>query len=99
MAVPGARCGELAEAAGIAAPTASRMIDSLERSGIVTRVHSTEDRRAVTISLTPEGRRKHERKRAEKEAKLAEMFNSLSESERDGAEHLLRRLAVLVEEL
>ena len=96
---PAARCGELAEAAGVAAPTASRMIDSLERSGIVTRRHSTEDRRAVTISLTPEGRRQHAAKRALHEAKRAELFSSLSDTERENAEHLLRRLAELIEEM
>lgn len=98
-ALPGARCGELAEAAGIAAPTASRMIDSLERAGIVTRRHSTQDRRAVTVSLTAEGRRQYEYKRALHEAKRAELFSSLSDTERANAEHLLRRLGGLIEEM
>ena len=97
--MPGARCGELAEAAGIAAPTASRMIDSLERAGIVTRRHSTEDRRAVTVALTTEGRKQYEHKRALHEAKRAELFVSLSDAERENAEHLLRRLAGLIEEM
>jgi len=38
-------------------------------------------------------------KRALHEAKRAELFDSLSESERESAEYLLRRLARLIEEL
>jgi DNA-binding MarR family transcriptional regulator len=75
------------------------MIDSLERSGIVTRTHSTDDRRAVTIELTAEGRGRYEARRAQHEAKRAELFSSLSEAERLHAEHLLRRLAELIEEM
>jgi DNA-binding MarR family transcriptional regulator len=75
------------------------MIDSLERDGVVTRTHSTEDRRAVTIELTDEGRSRYESKRAQHEAKRAELFSSLSEAEREHAEHLLRRLAELIGEM
>src|SRR5262245_15108428 len=48
--------GVLAEAAGIAAPTATRMLDCLERDGHITRRHSESDRRSVLIALTPSGR-------------------------------------------
>jgi MarR family transcriptional regulator, organic hydroperoxide resistance regulator len=96
---PSARCGVLAEAADIAAPTASRMIDGLEREGIVERRPSPDDRRAVEIALTERGRELHARKRELVQAKRAELFGSLSEAERDGAEHLLRRLAEVIDEL
>ena len=75
------------------------MIDSLERAGIVSRRHSAEDRRAVKVSLTAEGRKQYDHKRAILEAKRAEIFVSLSASERENAEHLLRRLAGLIEEM
>lgn len=75
------------------------MIDSLERGGIVERRHSTEDRRVVTVTLTAEGRRQHARKRELVEAKRAELFGSLSPTERASAEHLLHRLATVIEEL
>ena len=42
--------GALAEAAGIAQPTATRMLDGLERQGIVERRPSTADRRSVRLS-------------------------------------------------
>src|SRR4051794_30349069 len=50
---PGVR--ELAEAAGVSSPTATRMLDGLERRGLVVRERSERDRRAVHLSLTPAG--------------------------------------------
>lgn len=97
--LPAARCGVLAEAAGIAAPTASRMIDGLEREGIVERRPSAEDRRAIEVAITDHGRELHARKRAEVQAKRAELFGSLSPTERESAEHLLKRLAEVIEDL
>jgi len=94
-----ARLGELAEAAGVAAPTASRMIDSLERDGLVRRGTAGDDRRAVAVELTARGRELYERKRAAIEAKRMEIFGSLSATEREQAVHLLGRMAELIEEL
>lgn len=89
----------LAEAAGVSAPTASRMLDGLEREGIVERRPSPEDRRAVEIALTDHGRELHAQKREQVAAKRAAVFESLSPAERESAEHLLRRLAEVIEEL
>ena len=94
-----ARIGELAEAAGVAAPTASRMVDSLEREGIVARGRAEDDRRATAVELTAEGRDLYRRKRAEMRAKRNEVFGSLSETEREQAAHLLGRMAELIDEL
>src|SRR5947209_1210805 len=52
----GARVRELAEQAGIAPSTATRILDALERRGIVDRRPSSGDRRGVRITLTPAGR-------------------------------------------
>ena len=43
---------QLAEAAGVTSPTATRMIDGLVGRGVVTRVEDPADRRAVLISLS-----------------------------------------------
>jgi DNA-binding MarR family transcriptional regulator len=94
-----ARVGELAEAADVAAPTASRMIDSLEREGLVSRDHAAGDRRAITVALTDRGRELYERKREEQHAKRMEIFGSLSEAEREQAAHLLGRMAELIDGL
>ncbi|MBI5105003.1 MAG: MarR family transcriptional regulator [Solirubrobacterales bacterium] len=46
---------ELAEAAGVAPPTATRMLDGLQRRGLVDRSRCADDRRAVRLTLTSEG--------------------------------------------
>jgi DNA-binding MarR family transcriptional regulator len=91
--------GELAEAAAVAGPTATRMLDGLERSGIVERRSSAEDRRVVAVRLTEKGRRLVERKRRLVAEKRRALYDSLSPSERRQAERLLRRLAAVIEEL
>lgn len=91
--------GEVALAAGVAPPTATRMLDHLERAGIVRRQHSSRDRRVVTVALTEQGRRLLERKRAAVAEKRRALHESLQPEERAQAERLLHRLAGLIEEL
>ena len=91
--------GELAELAGVAAPTATRMLDGLARAGFVERRTSSADRRVVEIDLTEAGRRVVRRKRARMTAKRRALYESLAPAEREQAERLLRRLAGLIEEL
>src|SRR4051794_5070941 len=47
--------GELACAAGVSAPTATRMLAGLEREALVERRACTRDRRGVRVALTTEG--------------------------------------------
>ncbi len=91
--------GEVALAAGVAPPTATRMLDHLERADIVRREHSTRDRRVVTVALTEQGRRLLERKRAAVSEKRRTLYESLEPDEREQAERLLHRLAGLIEDL
>ncbi len=91
--------GELAVGAAVASPTATRMLDGLERSAIVERRHSASDRRVVTVRLTEKGRRLVQSKEAVVAAKRRALFHSLSPSERTQVEGLLRRLAEAIEEL
>src|SRR5919201_5865949 len=85
--------GELAEAAAVTTPTATRMLDGLVRAGIAERRHSTADRRVVTVRLTAKGRRLMTRKEEVVDAKRRALFHSLNPSERRQVERLLRRLA------
>jgi MarR family transcriptional regulator, organic hydroperoxide resistance regulator len=91
--------GELAEAAGVTTPTATRMLDGLVRAGVAERRHSTSDRRVVTVRLTARGRQLMTRKEEIVDAKRRALFESLSPSERGQVERLLRRLAGVIEEL
>ena len=93
------RIGELAVAAGVAAPTATRMLQGLESAGIVRRVQSSEDRRAVSVRLTAKGKRLLDEKRRLVARKRRALYDSLSPAERAQAERLLNRLAEAVDEL
>ncbi|MEV4289401.1 MarR family transcriptional regulator [Nonomuraea bangladeshensis] len=48
--------GRLATALGAVPSSASRLCDRLEAAGLVRRSHDEEDRRELTLSLTPSGR-------------------------------------------
>ena len=50
------RLHDLAERLGVTAPTASRAVDGLVEHGVLERRPDPDDRRAVRISLTGEGR-------------------------------------------
>jgi DNA-binding MarR family transcriptional regulator len=90
---------ELAAAAGVSAPTATRMLATLERDELVERRACAGDRRVVHIALTAEGRRSVERKRERIRARRAEIFASLEPEERRQAARILERLAAAIEEL
>jgi DNA-binding MarR family transcriptional regulator len=91
--------GELASAAGVSAPTATRMLTGLERGALVERRTCTRDRRVVRVALTAEGAERMARKRERIEARHEELFRSLEPGERARAARLLERLAAAIEEL
>jgi DNA-binding MarR family transcriptional regulator len=91
--------GELAAGAGVASPTATRMLDGLERDGIVSRSTATHDRRSVALRLTPAGRRLAAAEQARYHAKGEELFAALEPEEREQAARLLGHLADLIDEL
>jgi DNA-binding MarR family transcriptional regulator len=90
---------ELAESAGISAPTATRMVDGLLQRGLVTRIDDPVDRRAVVISLTEDGRTALTRKQREYAARRRQIAAALEPHEQKVATDLLRRLAAVIEEL
>jgi DNA-binding MarR family transcriptional regulator len=96
---PEARSSELAEAAGITASTATRILDALERNGIVHRGRSKTDRRAVAVSLTPEGRSVLAAWRRWVQERELALYETFEPEHRAIAEELLRRLTRFAEEL
>ena len=90
---------ELALAAWVSAPTATRMLTGLERAGLVDRVPCDADRRVVHVVLTQDGRDRVLAARARGEQRRAEIFASLSAGERREAARLLERLAEAVDRL
>jgi DNA-binding MarR family transcriptional regulator len=90
---------DLAELAGISAPTATRMVDGLLQRELVTRIEDPVDRRAVVISLTEAGRSALTRKQGEYAARRRRLAAALEPHEQKVATDLLRRLAAVIEEL
>jgi DNA-binding MarR family transcriptional regulator len=74
---PGLTLRALAEMEGISPPALSGNVDRLERSGLLVRVRSTEDRRRVGLELTPEGERLLRSVRERRTAWLAERLGEL----------------------
>lgn len=75
-----ARLGELAANLSVSASVASRVVDSLEHTGLVERGTDAEDARACVISITEQGRENL----AERERYVAEVFaGALSEWSHD----------------
>jgi MarR family transcriptional regulator, organic hydroperoxide resistance regulator len=94
-----ARVSDLAAGAGVTPSTATRILDALERRGIVSRTRPPEDRRAVAITLTDTGRDVlsfHHRWVRERQRSF---YASLPGVERELAPDLLVRLAALIDEL
>ena len=94
-----ARVSELAERAGIAPSTASRMLDALERRGIVARKREAQDRRGVAVALTRDGAEVLSREHEWLRAHQRDFYKSLPADERALAPDLLVRLAALIDEI
>jgi DNA-binding MarR family transcriptional regulator len=94
-----ARVQELASDAGIAASTATRILDALERRELVRRTRSPEDRRSVSVALTQRGREIFAEQQNWIRRRERAFYAALPEEERDLAPDLLMRLAGLIDDL
>jgi DNA-binding MarR family transcriptional regulator len=86
---------QLAEAERVQPPTITRVVDSLEREGLATRVPSDQDRRVAFVEATRQGRALVETIRRRRDAYLARRLRTFSAEERA----LLERAARLLERL
>jgi DNA-binding MarR family transcriptional regulator len=90
---------ELATEAGITPSTATRILDALERRGVINRTRADDDRRAVTITLTPTGRELLACRHAWQRSREHAFYEALAVDQREVAPELLMRLASLIDEL
>jgi len=88
--------GRLAREVGISPPTATRLVDALERQGLLERRRPSDNRRVVLLSLTPAGRRQLAAKRRGLARRRALLYNRLTAAERELAPSLLEHLAELL---
>jgi DNA-binding MarR family transcriptional regulator len=85
--------GELASAERVRAPTMSRIVDALQREGLVRRERHAKDARAIRVVPTAKGRRLFERARSRRLAVLDELFADATREELA----TLQRAAAIVE--
>lgn len=96
---PSLTVGELARAAGVSSPTATKMLDGLEQDGIVKRERDVEDRRRMAVRPTAKGRRALAKAGARVAGARERIYEQLTPDERAQAERLLPRLAEAIEQL
>ncbi|HYZ80183.1 MAG TPA: MarR family transcriptional regulator [Solirubrobacteraceae bacterium] len=93
------RVTELAQSEGLAQPTTTMLVRQLEQRGWVARVRDADDRRAVLVSLTPEGAQALERYRTRYRALLRDRLEALPDEQiaaLDGATEALEALVAAV---
>lgn len=91
---------EVAAAADVAPPTATRALRALEHRGFVERRRNAgSDGRHVTVVLTAEGRKVLAEKTAWVKARQRQIFESLTEAQRRTAAQTLRAIADDIHEL
>lgn len=78
----GVRVGEIARNLGVKVPSATEQIIKLEKAGLVRRVPDPHDSRAVRVVLTREGRAAVDSANEQRNAVMAEILRTLSDSER-----------------
>ena len=79
--------GELARAEQVSAPTITRLVQGLEREGLIARAAHEDDARAVRVRATPKGRKILERGRDSRVAELAALLDGLTAAELDTLWH------------
>ncbi len=93
---PGPRTpAELAEAAGVTRATMTGLIDTLERDGLAKRVPDTEDRRVLSVVLTPKAQQLLRQTLPGHFQLMTTLMRSLSESE---CQQLVRLLNKIIEQ-
>lgn len=91
------RMQDLADAVVLTRSGLSRLIDRMERAGLVRRVPAADDRRGSYAELTGEGRATYERLGGEHHRKIEERFTSrLSNADLRALRRAMRKLGVVV---
>lgn len=89
---PGASLSQVAEHLGLTLPSMSRVVDGLVARALLARETCAADRRRLGLSVTPAGRSVFMAVRKLAQARLAEMLEPLSASERTAVVSAMRAL-------
>lgn len=90
---PGATPKQLAEALAMVAPAITVLLDRLEKRGLIERVRSDSDRRALLVTLTPAGSELAHKAHALSMDMEREVLKTLSVAERAILIELLQKVA------
>ena len=74
------------------------VVDNLEKMGLVERVHSTKDRRAIVVQLTRRGKQMFRDIFPQHARHIASLVTSLSEREQDELGRLLKKLGLSLQQ-
>ena len=85
---------ELARFLGLDKSSVTGLVDRAERRGLVARVPSTTDRRAILVSLTDDGRSLVSAAAARFEADISALLSGLPQRERETLSRIVSRLLV-----
>lgn len=88
---PGCRLKELALGLGVSSPTVSVAVRHLEDKGLVGRQSDPEDRRAVQLFLTPQGKSLNRRAESFRKEKARRLLAGLASEDRSALLKLLQR--------
>ena len=86
------RMHELADVLAIERYNLTRLVDRLEKDGLVARRPSETDRRTVFVALTPDGLAQFEGLASEHEAEVNKLFAGLSEADLEALTEILKRM-------
>jgi len=75
------RIGDLADREAVSAPTATRLVASLEEAGLLSRTSDPSDRRTAYVALTQAGREKLEWARGVRTARLVQRLSAMPPDE------------------
>lgn len=88
--------GALADLEGVRPPSMTRTVNTLCELGLVTKESNEDDKRQVTVRLTPQGRNEITETRRRRDAWLTKQLGTLSPEDRQVLAHaseLLKRIA------
>lgn len=91
------RMGELADRERVRMPTATNLVLRLERTGLVAREPDPDDRRAVLVDITVDGRRRLAQLIADRNNLLAGLLAQLDPAQQQALQNAVPALASLLD--
>ena len=82
--------GDIGRELSISAPTATGIVDRLERDGYLKRIHNKQDRRVVNICLTKKGKDYLDQMRGQKYNRLKQVIGLLSPEDQENYLRILK---------